>query len=290
MPELVLETPCLFHLRDVVFSHGWVHLAPTGWDEAAGTLTRLERLPDGSVVHLGLRAAAGGVLLRSDAPEDALPELAARARWILAMDADLAGFHQLCARHAALHRVAERGLGRVLRSPTVWEDLVKTLFSVNTTWRQTVAMNARLVARYGAPSADGDRAFPTPEALAAVAPETLQAECRMGYRAGPLARIARMAADGGLDLEALKDPGLPDEEVERRLRALPGIGPYAAANVLMLLGRHDHVPVDSWFRKTVRDGWFQGRNVPDGDLLAAFEPFRPYRTLVYRFYPWEQEG
>ena len=92
--------------------------------------------------------------------------------------------------------------------------------------------------------------------------------------------------EGRLDLEALKDPSLPTEEVEARLRSLRGIGPYAAANVLMLLGRYDHLPVDSWLRATVRRAWFEGRDVPDRELIAAFEPFRPYRTLAWRFYDW----
>jgi 3-methyladenine DNA glycosylase/8-oxoguanine DNA glycosylase len=231
-----------------------------------------------------------GVLLRTEGAPGEERVLAARARWILALDDDLAAFHALCASDPGLRAALERGQGRILRCPTVWEDLVKTLFSVNTTWRQTIAMTGNLVERYGEESPFGGRVFPEPERIAAVKPEELQQTCRMGYRAEPLSLLARALAEGRLDLEALKDHALADEEVEARLRSLRGIGPYAAANVMLLLGRYDHLPVDSWFRKTVRDGWFGGAALPDRTLVAAFERYRPCRGLVYRFYDWEGGG
>jgi 3-methyladenine DNA glycosylase/8-oxoguanine DNA glycosylase len=36
--------------------------------------------------------------------------------------------------------------------------------------------------------------------------------------------------------------------VAPRLRSLPGIGPYAAANVMMTLGRSSRLILDSWTR------------------------------------------
>ena len=274
-----------FHFRDVVFSHGWLRLLPFRWDGCSETLSRVEELPGGPV-RLLLRGAPGGVELETDAPAEAVAEAERRVRWMLALDEELGPFHAVCAREPGLRAAAERGQGRILRCPTVWEDLVKTLFSVNTTWAQTITMSDRLVALCGTETAWG-RAFPAPRAVAVLEPALLQAECRVGYRAEPLSLLARTLAEGSLDLEALKDPELPTEEVAARLQALRGIGPYAAANVLMLLGRYDHLPVDSWFRKTVRDGWFEGRPAPDRELVAAFERFRPYRTLVYRFYDWK---
>src|SRR5512134_4002919 len=73
---------------------------------------------------------------------------------------------------------------------------------------------------------------------------------RSGYRAPHLVRLARMVADGELDLETLaaERDVLPDDEVEGRLLALPGIGPYAAAHVMMTLGRNSRLILDSWTR------------------------------------------
>lgn len=286
MASLLLPCPRPFRFRDIVFSHGWLYLPPFRWDEGSATLHRIERLPDGGLVELRLREAAGGVLLDAEANPEDLAELARRARWMLALDEDFSVFHVLCAQEAGLADAALHGQGRILRCPTVWEDVVKTLFSVNTTWRQTVNMTLNLVTHHGQPYEGSPGAFPTPSVIAAAHAEELQRVCRLGYRAASLVAIARAVDSGTTDLEALKDPAVSVEEVEDRLRALPGIGPYAAANVLMLLGRYDHLPVDSWFRQTIRDGWFEGRDVPEREMVAAFERFRPFRTLVYRFYKW----
>jgi len=289
MHHAEIPCPAAFHFRDVVFSHGWVQLPPHAWDVDTETLARIERLPDGRVVRYSVRAEATPqrrLVLETDGGADTLPLLLQQVRWTLALDEDFREFYALCAAEPGLRGAAERGQGRILRSPTVWEDVVKTLFSVNTTWGQTIAMTRNLTALCGEPHSEAGRTFPTPAAVAALEPEELQRVCRVGYRAGPLSRLARDLAEGRLDLEALKDPALTTEEVESRLRALQGIGPYAAANVLMLLGRYDHLPVDSWFRKTVREGWFEGGAVSDRELVAAFDRFRPYRTLVYVFYDW----
>lgn len=287
MPDLSISCAPPFSFRDVVFSHGWLRLPPYHWDAEAETLSRIERLPGGSIVRLELSAAPDGVRLRWEGPSDLEPEVLRRTRWILALDEDFSDFHARCIGVPGLEEAAARGMGRILRCPTVWEDLAKTLFSVNTTWRQTIAMATHLVARYGEPHQSGERTFPTPETIAAQDPAVLQERCRVGYRAQPLVCIARDIAEGHLDLQALTNRALPVEEVERRLLALPGIGPYATGNMLMLLGRYDHLPVDSWFRKTVREAWFGGRAVPDRELVAAFDRYRPYRTLVYLFSDWK---
>lgn len=287
MLELSIQCPEPFHFEDVVFSHGWLQLPPYHWDPEIRTLSRVERLPSGSLTRLELTAAENGVLLRTDASPADSRVLVERVRWILALDDDLSAFHAFCAGDPGLRAAGERGRGRILRCPTVWEDLVKTLFSVNTTWGQTVAMSRNLVEQYGEPHPGGQRAFPEPSDLAALPPAEVQGLCRVGYRAEPLVKLAQAICAGDVDLEALKSPDLSDAEVEMRLRSLRGIGPYAAANVLMLLGRYDFLPVDSWLRKTVREGWFGGRDVPDRELVAAFEHYRPHRVLVYRFYDWE---
>ena len=90
--------------------------------------------------------------------------------------------------------------------------------------------------------------------------------------------------EGRLDLDRLQDATLPDEAVAETLGALRGLGPYAVAHVLMLLGRYDFLPIDTWLRRTVSEAWFGGRAVTDREILDAFERFQPYRALAYHFY------
>jgi N-glycosylase/DNA lyase len=73
---------------------------------------------------------------------------------------------------------------------------------------------------------------------------------RAGYRGPYLRDIAGRVAAGELDLEALADPERPDAEIEETLLALPGIGPYASAHMLLVLGRCTRLVLDSWTRPT----------------------------------------
>ena len=57
--------------------------------------------------------------------------------------------------------IARDGAGRLLRSPTVYEDLVKSICTTNCTWAVTKKMVAALVAGLGREAEDGRRDFPT---------------------------------------------------------------------------------------------------------------------------------
>lgn len=60
-----------------------------------------------------------------------------------------------------------------------------------------------------------------------------------------------MFAKGQIDEAHWCDPAVPDEVVIEELVELPGIGPYAAHNVLQLLGRYGRLPLDT---ESVRHG------------------------------------
>ena len=100
--------------------------------------------------------------------------------------------------------------------------------------------------------------------------------------AGPYLRaIAAHVADGSLDLERLvHDRTLPDAEVETRLLALPGVGPYAAAHMMMLVGRYSRLILDSWTRpKYAR---LTGKKaVADRTIERRFRRYREYAGLAF---------
>jgi 3-methyladenine DNA glycosylase/8-oxoguanine DNA glycosylase len=103
---------------------------------------------------------------------------------------------------------------------------------------------------------------------------------RAGYRGAYLVDIAAAVAGGSLDLEALNDPELPDAEAAERLLALPGVGPYAMAHVMMLLGRYERLILDSWTRPTYRR--IAGRpRVTDKGIERAFRRYRQYAGLAF---------
>jgi N-glycosylase/DNA lyase len=137
------------------------------------------------------------------------------------------------------------------------------------------------------PSDPGRHAFPTPERLAA-ADEVALRSAGLGYRAPFVLELARALTEGDLDLEGLKDATLPTDEVRARLLAIKGVGDYAAASLLMLLGHYAFVPIDSWARTMVAREWYDGEPVGRADVEAAFERWGRWKGLVYWLWDWTE--
>jgi 3-methyladenine DNA glycosylase/8-oxoguanine DNA glycosylase len=139
------------------------------------------------------------------------------------------------------------------------------------------------VDRLGEESDRGRRAFPTPEAMAKAPLRFYRDVARAGYRAAYLKSLAKSVASGKLDLEALgADAELDDDEVAARLLELPGVGPYAASHVLMLLGRYSRLVLDSWTRPTYAR--LNGRKATDAAIERRFRRYGPYAGLAFWLY------
>lgn len=289
--ELVARPP--FNFQATVLSHGWRRLAPFSWDEER--LGRVERLSTGRVVKLavGQNKELTGVIVdirANDALSDGeLGEIEDKVSWMLRLEEDLSDFYRLCEGEPALRHVVEEGKGRVLRSPTVYEDVVKTICTTNCTWRQTEGMVGRLVERLGEPYPlePSLRAFPTPEAVAEAGENYLRQEVKLGYRASSIAQLSRQVPRGDLGLEGLKHSSLETAELYKRLKSIKGVGQYAAAHILSLLGRYDYLGVDTWARKLVSERFFAGAPVTDKEVQEVFAPWGKWRFLAYWFWDWE---
>jgi 3-methyladenine DNA glycosylase/8-oxoguanine DNA glycosylase len=106
---------------------------------------------------------------------------------------------------------------------------------------------------------------------------------RSGYRAPYLRALAGSVAGGEVDLESLTDLELSDDEVAARLLALPGIGPYGAAHVMLTsLGRYSRLVLDSWTRPTYAK--LAGRKTKDSAIERRFRPYREWAGLAFWLY------
>jgi len=169
---------------------------------------------------------------------------------------------------------ASSGAGRILASPTVFEDVVKTICTTNCAWSATVRMTTALVEL-------GGGAFPEPSLLAATPQSWYRDVARMGYRGPYVQTIASDVVSGKLDLESLTEPARhSDEETEAMLLALPGIGPYGAAHVMQLLGRHRLLVLDSWTRPTYLRLTGKKRGA-DSTIRRAFARYGEYAGLAF---------
>jgi len=290
--KLTLAARPPFSFHSVVMSHGWMQLQPFGYDAEAGLLGYVDRLSSGRVLEYRIRAAPGGITVESGgspSPAERL-EIKRRVAWMFELDLDFSGFYALARREPKLKQAQRRARGRILRCPTLFEDVVKTILTTNTLWRATRRMTANLVAQFGDPLPEDPsrHAFPVPGRLAKTSEQILRTETRLGYRAPYVLELAQRTASGDLDLEALKDGNLPTPELRKRLLAIKGVGNYAAANLLILLGHYDFLPVDSWALKMVSNEWHGGEPVTPAQVEAAFEKWGKWKGLAYFVWDWSE--
>jgi N-glycosylase/DNA lyase len=276
-----------------ITSHGVAELPPARVDEEARTMEITLRINGGArtvCISAGGKGSARAEILGRVGAREA-ERLTDAVRHVLRLDEDLSEFYALAARDPELDWAAA-GAGRMIRSATVFEEVVKTVCTTNCTWSATQRMVGALVEHLGekAPGAPaegpGGRAFPTAEAMAEAPEKWYREVARAGYRGAYLRTLAASVAAGEVELEELgvaPAEELPDAEVERRLLALPGVGPYAAAHVMMLIGRYSPLILDSWTRPKYAkvNG---SETVPDNEIVARFEPYGRYAGLAFWLY------
>ena len=265
-------------------SHGVASLPPAAINEEAWRLEVTLAVPRGART---VRVSPAGddrarvEVLGAEASPAMRDALMRQLRHMFRLDEDLSSFYAVAREDAALAWAA-LGAGRMLRSPTVFEDVVKTICTTNCAWSGTVRMVTALVEELGAPAAGTKRrTFPTPRAMAEADERFYKDVARTGYRGAYLRQLAGDVAGGVLDLEELNDRNLADEEVEARLLALPGVGPYAAAHVMLTsLGRYSRLVLDSWTRPTYAR--LVGRKtVADKTIARRFKPYGDYAGLAF---------
>jgi len=274
-----IAAPGDYVLRRDVCSYGYFLLAPNRWEPRLEVLRRPLQLPNGTAeVIIGQPEGRGRPLLvKSDRSLDRRDRAEAerQIRRMLRLDEAIAPFHR------ADPRWKRSGRGRIFRSPTFFEDLVKTVTSCNVTWPSTIVMNRRLCEVI-------HPAFPSAAQMARRRPATLRAQCRVGYRDGRLVQLAKLVASRAVDPEWFEDSAKDDETIYKALLELPGIGPYAAANVMQLLGRYSRLAIDT---ESVRHGRTvlglkgSSRQVEKA-VRAHFEPFGDQRFRSYWFELW----
>lgn len=198
----------------------------------------------------------------------------------LRLEEDLSPFYRALSAEPSLRSARRRGDGRLLRAPTVFEDAVKMICTTNCTWGQTRAMVQRLVDAYGTSDPVAGRSFPGPDQMASGSESSFDRLVRAGYRSRYLYQIASDVAAGDLDLESLRRERMNGEDLSRCLRALPGVGPYAAAGLQTLLGRYDRLAIDTACRKMFAERHRRGRPASDRSIAKHYERFGDYRGLV----------
>jgi 3-methyladenine DNA glycosylase/8-oxoguanine DNA glycosylase len=262
--ETVLHFRWPVDLALTIASHGWVHLAPWRWDANTGRLSRTERIGSriGTLAIEQSEPSAVAVRWGGFSTADETKLLNRVRRWLSAEWEPSAAMTALPEAAALI----ERGGGRMLRGSSFYEDFVKTVLTINTSWSATCRMVAALVAE------PGDGAFPGPEALLDYGEERLRERSKLGFRARTIALATRRMLDDGAI--APSGEGLTERLEHDYLMSLKGIGPYAAAHCRVLLHDFSRIPIDSVVTAYLRERYdcdpvaFSADRSSWGDYLA----------------------
>ncbi len=246
----------------------------------------LERLLHHEELPVLVRVAQTGPERVTFAARAATPAAAAygivRMRFALGVDEDLRPFLRANARDPLIGRsLRRRPWLRVARRPEPFEALAWAICEQLIEYERAAAIQRRIVAALGRSWAGagvqlGPRDLPTAAALARTAPARFESFGLAPGRTRALVRAAREVARGRVDLYSSEH-----EQAWRRLRAIPGIGPWTVEMLALGgQGRNDQLPAgDVGLLKLV------GRLLSGGDPHARAEEAQ-VRELFAAYGEW----
>ena len=285
---LTPPNPKRFDLHRAVCSYGYFVLHPNHWNVDKKQLHRPLRTTKNRLVHTVIRQRKTDhkLIVRCDreVAKNQHPHLKQQIARMFRFGEDFAAWRKL-------HPEAKkRRFDRMFRSPTLFEDMVKTITSCNVSWRNTINMNKQMVAHVG------HGGFPTPEQVADFGEQRFKDVCRVGYRADRIVRLARAVTDGDLDLDWFESSDRTSEELFEAFRGIHGIGPYAAGNLCHLVGAYDHLAIDTeTYRHFCLHYKVRRPKADDAKGLKRlhhkiekhYGQYAPYQFLAYWFELWE---
>jgi 3-methyladenine DNA glycosylase/8-oxoguanine DNA glycosylase len=252
-----------------------------------GTVARATWLPSGAATLL-VRVVDGGTVLEAEAWGPGADEALDRAPALVGLDDDDSGFDP--ALHPEVAALARRLRGvRLGRTGSVFEALIPAILEQKVTGTEAWRGFRRLIHSLGV-AAPGDLGLRMPARAAEVAALPSWTFPRLGIEPRRGALLRRVAADAAR-LEAIAagarvpgGGGRGTAELDARLRAYPGIGPWTSAEVrLRALGDPDAVSVaDAHLPNVV--AWILAGEARGTDerMLELLAPWAGHRARVVR--------
>lgn len=280
--KLTIKTSPDFNFHRTVLSHGWCELLPFELDRKKWKLVRVLDRGQTKPVTVEISANKNGLTVNTSRAvgKRAAENIIRDVRHMFRLDDDLSEFYRVMSVESDFEWIAKEGAGRLLRSPTVFEDLVKMICTTNCSWALTEKMVTALVNELGQVSDDGRRSFPGPEAMAAQSSDFYRERVRAGYRAPYLKELAGRVAAGELNVESWLTNEGPLNDLIKEMKSVKGVGNYAAENLLKLIGRYDGLALDSWTRAQFARARNNGRVASDKKILRFYSRFNSWRGLA----------
>jgi N-glycosylase/DNA lyase len=283
--KTTIAVPPRFDLLRTIYSHGWCSLQPFSVDKTKTALQYGFASTSGNISLLTLRQhRKGSVELTADTSRTPSAsdkkEINAAVRQMLRLDEDLTEFYSYAKKHREYHWALKIGAGRLLRAPTMYEDLIKMMMTTNCSWGLTTVMVKNLCMCLGEQVGEDSWTFPTPQVMAEQTERFYRDKIRAGYRAPYLLEVAKRITKKELDVEHWRSSPMPPEELFEEFRDVKGVGPYVAGTLLRLIGHYDYLAIDSSTRKTFREN--HGRkNATDKQIEKYYAEFGKWRGLFF---------
>ena len=285
--ELTIRTPINFNFHRTVRSHGWYALLPFELDKAKWRLVRVLDREQRRPVTVAITSRRNSLKIETSRPIGARSagNIIRDVRHMFRLDDDLQLFYEVMSADTEFAWIAAQGAGRLLRSPTVYEDLVKMICTTNCSWALTEKMVTALVLELGTKSDDGRKSFPSAEVMAEQSVAFYRDKIRSGYRAPYLKELAQRVASAELNVESWGSSptvreGLSTGELLKEMKSVKGVGNYAAENLLKLIGRYDGLALDSWTRAQFAQLRNHGRVASDKKIGRYYARFNTWRGLA----------
>ncbi|KAG7595353.1 HhH-GPD domain [Arabidopsis thaliana x Arabidopsis arenosa] len=302
-----------FDMEKAVCNHGFFMMAPNVWNPSTKSLHRPLTLSDSSSVDVTIShpptlsflvVQVHGINNVSRVDEELILKQVGRMLRISEKDErDMIEFHQV-------HEAAKKsGFGRIFRSPSLFEDMVKSILLCNSTWSKTLGMASDLcalqlkladgtirpsttsrVSKKRKPNPKFKRAtrgnFPSAKEIASLEKEVINEHCKLGYRANQIVNLAKKVENGSLNLEKMEMGEMEVEQVIEKMNKLKGFGPFATATVLMCLGYYHLVPSDTETLRLLREVHEMkecSKETLEKAAKSIYDRFSPFQSLAYWF-------
>jgi 3-methyladenine DNA glycosylase/8-oxoguanine DNA glycosylase len=280
-----------FDFKQTATTHGWVGLAPNYWNRENNQIERIQQLSNGLVVRLLISGNLSetkpevNIVVNHSAKLSASDEKEIRkiVEHMLRLDEDFSDLYLIAEKKKEHFTGMLRGFGRLLRSPSVFEDIVKTICTTNIQWAGTKRMVQELVSSFGKPFdlMPEQKTFPSALDIAGNSADIFAKKTNLGYRTDYIYLLAVQVAKGDIDTESFLDQQILTNDLRRILLKIKGIGNYSAATMLMLLGHYDELPVDSVFREFVFKKYFKGKTVNEKKAGKIYKDWDRWKYLAY---------
>nr|XP_009804252.1 PREDICTED: uncharacterized protein LOC104249510 [Nicotiana sylvestris] len=298
-----LEKFPTFTIEKAMCNHGFFMMAPNCWEPSTKSFSRPLRLADSTSVmtfisqppgkdHLVIKVYGASILWLKD--ELAIQSQVKRMLRLSDMDEqDVRDFHKL-------HPEAEaKGFGRLFRSPTLFEDVAKSLLLRFCPWKTSLDLaKALCFLQYKKFKSKRKRAnissygdFPNAEELASFSEKELKGKGNFGYRARELIMLAKQVVDGEIYLSKFEKDHIGTEPNWSKLK-INGAGPFTIKTIMMCAGYYSYIPIDSETMRHMDE--FHGLKVHKrkrgsinlqirDKIQQIYKRYDPFQSLAYWF-------